>query len=126
MAKKETIEEQTEQAEHPQRVIERRVAGGGPRAHRHPNVRGGICDFCGVLDSKKPSLVQYRLCKHYSDLPDPGLQCTYCPEGVDVDDVILHRVLTVYELADKPGELIVHCDDYNCRQKHLQRFTAVA
>ena len=84
-----------------------------------PEVRGGICEFCGVIDGNYPSHYQYKLCPHYRG---KQLQCSYCPGSKDVDDVINHSVLRVMQHPDHPRKLIVHCNSYECLRKHEQRW----
>lgn len=82
-----------------------------------PEVRGGICEYCGVVDPNQPSQYQYKLCPHYRG---KQLACSYCPATKDTDDVINHSVLRVLQHPDKPNTLIVHCDSYECLRKHEQ------
>lgn len=85
----------------------------------YPEVRGGICSYCGVIDGNYASEYQYKLCNHYRGLQ---LACSYCPATKDVDQVITHSVLRVLEHPDKPGTLIVHCNAYECLKKHEERW----
>lgn len=84
-----------------------------------PQVRGGICDWCGVLDPNTPSQFQYKLCPHYRG---KQLACSYCPSTKDVDDVIYHSNMRVLQHPDNPRKLIVHCDSYECKKKHEERW----
>lgn len=84
-----------------------------------PKVRGGICDFCGVIDPNVPSQFQYKLCGHYRG---KQLACSYCPASKDIDDVIYHSNLRVLQHPDNPRKLIVHCDSYECLKKHEERW----
>jgi hypothetical protein len=95
--------------------------GGQTVAHtrRWPQVRGGVCEFCGVLDKDIPSEFQYRLCPHFRGME---LACSYCPATKNPDDVVYHANLNVAEHPDKPGTLVVWCDSYECSRKHLERF----
>lgn len=99
--------------------IERQGVKAEPYSARYPQVRGGICEFCGVLDPKVSSEQQYKLCPHYRGTQ---LQCSYCPETKNPDEVIYHSVLNVAEHPDKEGTLIVWCDSYECSRKHIERF----
>lgn len=85
----------------------------------YPEVRGGICEYCGVVDSNQPSQYQYKLCQHYRG---KQLACSYCPRGKDVDEVINHSTLRVLRHPDNPRKLIVHCNAYECLKKHEQRW----
>jgi len=100
-----------------------RVERGGdrsmPYSRRFPQVRGGICEYCGVIDVNQPSHFQYKLCNHYRGLQ---LRCSYCPESKDADDVIHHANLNVAENPHNPQELVVWCDSYNCSRAHEQRY----
>lgn len=88
-----------------------------------PQVRGGICEHCGVIDGNYPSEYQYKLCPHYRG---KQLACSYCPRDKDVDDVINHSVLRVMQHPDKPKQLIVHCDSFNCKKAHEERWNVAA
>ncbi len=99
--------------------IERQGARSEPYTRRFPQVRGGICEFCGVLDPNVPSQYQYKLCPHYRG---QQLRCSYCPENKDPDEVIYHADLNIAESPDNPGTLIVWCNSYECSRAHEQRF----
>src|SRR5690348_15635433 len=66
-------------AERPSFRLERKLENYLPEATKFPSIRGGICEFCGVIDSKVPSWQQWTLCKHYSGLKE--IKCSYCPPG---------------------------------------------
>ena len=84
-----------------------------------PEVRGGVCSFCGVIDQNYPSHYQYKLCQHYRG---QQLACSYCPSTKDMDDVINHARLRIIQHPDNPRKLIVCCDSYGCRQAHEKRW----
>lgn len=88
-------------------------------SRRFPQVRGGICEYCGVIDGNQPSHYQYKLCNHYRGLQ---LRCTYCPATKDADDVVNHANLNVAEHPENPNKLVVWCDSYECSRAHEQRF----
>lgn len=102
-----------------QMQVERDGDYSTPTSRRFPQVRGGICEFCGVLDPKQPSQYQYKMCPHYRGLQ---LRCTYCPSGKDADDVINHANMNVAEHPDNPNKLVVWCDSYECSRAHERRF----
>ncbi len=102
-----------------QKTLERQGSATAPYSHRSPQVRGGVCEYCGILDPHTPSQYQYKLCPHYRGMQ---LRCTYCPESKDVDDVIYHSTLNVAEHPDNPSKLIVWCDSYDCSKRHTDRF----
>lgn len=106
-----------------QKTIERQGGTSAPAVHFFPQVRGGICEFCGVVDPHQPSQYQYKLCPHYRGMQ---LRCTYCPETKDADDVIYHADLNVAEHPDNPDKLVVWCNSYECSKKHLERFKVSA
>ena len=106
-----------------QKTLERQGNMGAAYSKRHPQVRGGICEFCGVLDPNTPSQYQYKLCPHYRGMQ---LRCTYCPETKDADDIIYHSDLNVAEHPDNPDRLVVWCNSYECSKKHLERFKVSA
>lgn len=101
-----------------QKRVERQGNKSEPYTIRHPQVRGGVCEFCGVLDRNTPSQFQYKLCPHYRGMQ---LRCSYCPENKDPDEVIGHAILNI---ADSPDgqTLIVWCDSYECSRAHETRF----
>lgn len=84
-----------------------------------PNVRGGVCEFCGVIDGNYPSNYQYKLCPHYRG---KQLACSYCPPTKNVDEVIDHSVIRVMQHPDHPKKLIVRCDSFDCKKKHEERW----
>lgn len=103
-----------------QMQVERSGEFSSPSSFRYPQVRGGICEFCGVLDVNQPSQFQYKLCPHYRGL---ALRCTYCPAAKDPDDVIYHANLNVASHPDNPSKLVVWCDSYECSRAHEGRFS---
>lgn len=84
-----------------------------------PEVRGGVCTWCGVMDQNYPSNYQYKLCPHYRG---KQLACSYCPTSKDVDDVITHARLRIIQHPNNPKQLIICCDSYECRKAHEQRW----
>lgn len=90
-----------------------------PVSRRFPDVRGGTCEYCGVIDKNYPGEQQYKLCPHYKGM---NLKCTYCKEGADHDEVIRTSLLLVMEDPYMPGNLITHCGKYECQRKHEKRF----
>lgn len=99
--------------------IERQGSRTEPVTLRMPQVRGGICEFCGVMDKNYPSEQQYKLCPHFRGMQ---LRCSYCDETKDPEDVIGHSVLNIAGHPDNPNKLIVWCDSYNCSRAHEARF----
>lgn len=97
--------------------IERRGSQTAPTSRRYPNVRGGTCEFCGLMDKDVEAIDQYKLCEHYRG---KQLECSYCPPG-KADEVTRRSVLKIY---DHPNgqELVVVCDSYDCESKHQNRF----
>jgi hypothetical protein len=100
--------------------IERRGGETVPYVHRYPEVRGGVCEWCGILNDKRPSIEQYRLCSHFNKMGD--LACSYCPMERDPNEVIRSHTLNIYDSPYNPGEVVVVCDDYDCVRKHRARF----
>lgn len=99
--------------------LERSGDGNSQYSVRYPEVRGGICEYCGVIDGNYPSEYQYKLCSHYRGLQ---LRCVYCPATKNPDDVINHSRLKIAEHPDNPDKLVVWCDSYECSKKHEERF----
>lgn len=104
-----------------EKMIERQGDVSAPMVDIYPQVRGGICSFCGVVDANQPSQYQYKLCPHYRG---KQLRCTYCPEKKDADDVIYHSTLNVYGHPTNPNMLVICCDSFECQEKHQKRFRA--
>ncbi len=102
------------------RTIERQGDKSEPYTHRLPQVRGGVCEYCGILDPNVPSQHQYKLCGHYRNIGQ--LRCSYCDETKDPDEVIGMSALNVAEHPDNPDKLVVWCDRYECSRKHEKRF----
>lgn len=106
-----------------QMAIERQGESTMPYVRHFPQVRGGICEFCGIQDNYQPSHVQYKLCPHYRGMQ---LACSYCDATKSPDDVIGHSVLNITDHPDRPGKLVVCCDSYECTRKHQDRFKVSA
>lgn len=102
------------------KTIERQGGSSSPTSHRMPDIRGGICEWCGVIDGNVPSQFQYQLCDHYRGLGE--MRCSYCEDGKDSTEVIKHSVLKVQEHPNNPSKLVVWCNSYQCSGKHLARF----
>lgn len=99
--------------------VERAGAQAEPMVHHFPQVRGGVCEWCGVLDSNTPSQYQYKMCPHYRGM---NLRCSYCPAEKDPDEVVRSTKLEIVEHPDRPGVMIVVCSSYECEKKHQERF----
>lgn len=102
------------------KTIERQGSVSAPYTIRMPQVRGGICEWCGVLDPNLPATEQYKICPHYRAIGQ--LRCSYCPDTKDPDDVIYHSVLNVHGHPNDPDKLVVVCDSTVCVSKHFERF----
>lgn len=100
--------------------IERQGSKTVAYTYMYPRVIGGTCEFCGVIDNKQPSHMQYTLCPHFKNVGE--LRCSYCPESVDPTEVVNRAELKVHVHPDNPNKLVVVCDSYNCSQAHLKRF----
>lgn len=100
--------------------IERQAQGSVPYTRSFPQVRGGTCEHCGVIDNTQPAEVQYTLCPHFQGLGK--LRCSYCPESKNPDEVIKFQKLEVHGHPTNPGMVVVVCDSYECSGKHLARF----
>lgn len=87
---------------------------------RWPQIRGGVCEFCGVLDPNVPAQFQYKLCPHFRGMT---ARCTYCPENKDPDEIVYHANMNVATHPDNPGTIIMWCDSYACSDAHIKRFS---
>lgn len=88
----------------------------GYRTRVYPKVRGGICDFCGILDANQDSQDQYKLCPHYRGIQ---LECNYCDPTKDQREVTRISVLYVYDHKNQKDEqgrpmLACVCDSFTC------------
>lgn len=99
--------------------IERQGNLSEPYVRHFPDIRGGICEFCGVLDRNVPSHYQYKLCPHYRGM---DARCSYCPETKNPEEVVTQSGMIVVEHPDKPGMLIMCCNSYDCAKAHQTRF----
>jgi hypothetical protein len=102
-----------------QMQVERQGAQSEPFVRRFPQIRGGICEFCGVIDRNYPSQYQYKLCPHYRGM---DARCSYCPPSKDPEDVVYHADMNVAESPSNPNTLIMWCNSYECSRAHLARF----
>lgn len=108
-----------------QKTLERESGISAPMVAFYPEVRGGVCEYCGVLDGAYPSEVQYKLCPHYRGM---NLRCTYCPaeklspDGASSSEVIRNSVFHIADHPSDPGKLVAWCNSYDCSKKHLERF----
>lgn len=101
------------------KYVERQGAIAAPFVRRYPEVRGGVCEHCGVIDPNVPSKDQYKLCEHYRG---QQLQCSYCPAEKDPDEVISRSAMLISDHPSDPNKLVVLCNSYECAEKHLDRF----
>src|SRR3990167_7344483 len=101
------------------RTLERQGATTEAVTARLPEIRGGVCEFCGVLDGNVPAQFQYQLCPHFRGLGE--MRCSYCDEAKNPTDVILKANLKVAAHPDHPSKLVVWCDSFECSDKHLKR-----
>jgi len=91
-----------------------------PMTVRWPQIRGGTCEFCGVLDPNVPAQYQYKLCSHFRGMT---ARCTYCPENKDPDEVTYHANLNVATHPDNPNTLIMWCNSFSCTDAHFKRWS---
>lgn len=99
--------------------LERQGADTVPASNRYPTIRGGVCDWCGVLDPNYPAHLQYKLCPHYRGM---DMKCIYCPAEKDQIEVLRISELQVAEHPYKPGVLVAWCNSTDCSKKHIERF----
>lgn len=102
------------------KTLERQGQRSEPYTHRMPEIRGGICEWCGVMDKNVPSQFQYTLCPHFRGLGE--MRCSYCDDSINPEEVARTAVLHIAEHPDNPDKLVVWCDRYTCSGKHLTRF----
>jgi hypothetical protein len=85
-----------------------------------PEVRAGVCEYCGILDPNVPSEYQYKLCPHFRGIGT--LSCSYCPDHKNPDDVVRNSRVNVHVHPDNPNKLVIVCDSFECSDKHIKRF----
>ncbi len=102
------------------KTIERRGSTSVPYTHHYPEVRGGVCEFCGILDPNVESQNQYKLCPHFRGLGQ--LQCSYCPDFKNPEEVVRSSKLNIHVSPTNPNELVVVCGSFECADKHIKRF----
>lgn len=102
------------------RTIERQGSVSAPYTHRYPEVRGGVCEHCGILDPNMPSEFQYKLCPHFRGMGE--LHCSYCPDHKNPTETARRSTLNVHVSPTNPNEVVVVCDSFECSDKHLKRF----
>lgn len=108
----------------PPRSPERHAGGTTPLVHHYPEIRSGVCEWCGIINDKLPSTEQYKLCPHFNFLRGGELKCSYCPMERDQHEVVRLHKLNVYDSPFNSTELVIVCDDYECTRKHQARFTS--
>ena len=111
------------------RQMERQGGKTVPYTKMYPLVRGGLCDWCGVLDKNQPSTYQYKLCPHFRGMGD--IECSYCDPTKDPVEVIRYSVMKIHDHPydkDQFGRpnIVVVCDSYDCSTKHRARFDVTA
>jgi hypothetical protein len=99
--------------------VERQGSQSEAFVHHYPEIRGGVCEWCGILDRNVPSQYQYKLCPHYRGM---DARCSYCPETKNPEEVVYKSAMIVLDHPDKPGTLIMHCNSYECANAHIKRF----
>lgn len=102
------------------RQIERQGLRTEPYTRRLPQIRGGVCEFCGILDKNVSGQDQWKLCPHFRGIPD--MRCSYCDENKNPTDVNLKAVLNIAEHPDDRNKLVVWCNSYSCSAAHEKRF----
>lgn len=102
------------------RQIERRGGSTEPLVHHYPEVRGGVCEWCGTVDDRQPAVIQYTLCSHFKGMGE--LQCSYCPQDKDPMEVTRSHTLNVWNSPTNPNEVVVCCSSTECEKKHQDRF----
>lgn len=70
-------------------------------------------------------------CPHYKRLYDKGqrIRCSYCNESFTglkntlgkFMEILATRIVYVMSFASEPKKLIMYCDSFECREKHIKR-----
>ncbi len=90
-----------------------------PMSRRFPEIRGGVCEYCGVIDKNYPGDQQYKLCPHYKGM---NMKCVFCPDSKDHDEVVRASKMIVMEDPYSPGNLVTLCGSYECTRKFEKKF----
>lgn len=102
------------------KTVERQGVKSVPYTKLYPQVRGGVCEHCGIIDGNVDSQHQYKLCQHYRGLE---LRCSYCDESKNPEEIAYRSTLNVHGHPSDPNKLVVVCDSYNCSRAHIERFS---
>lgn len=100
-------------------TIGRPGEAGGLVSRAFPDVRGGVCEYCGVIDPNQPGDIQYKLCPHYRGM---SLRCSFCKDTADHDEVVRASKMLVKEDPYAPGKLVTLCGSYECTRKFEQKY----
>lgn len=92
----------------------------------YPEVYGGLCEKCGVVDKNLDSQEQYKLCEHYRNM---SLECNYCDATKDQREVTRIAKLHMFDhpfQKDSNGQprLGVVCDSFMCTNAFRMEFGA--
>ncbi len=70
-------------------------------------------------------------CPHYKSLYEKGqrIRCSYCGESFTglknalgkFMEILATRIVYVFSFASEPKKLIMYCDSFECREKHIKR-----
>lgn len=110
------------------RETERREGRVALYSRYYPRISGGICEKCGVVDDKQPSIYQYKLCEHFRPLlGGNNLECSYCDSSKDPSEVMRVSNIFVYDhpyKKDSIGRPVLGavCDSYNCKTRYNEEF----
>lgn len=125
----------------------------GMRPHFfRPAIICGICEHCGsseyvggqvkkVTNEQGEAGHQYSggkwearnatMCKHYGGL---DIRCTYCTEkftGLTTKlgkfaEILATRIVYVMSFVEQPKKVIMYCDAFECKEKHIKRMNSAA
>lgn len=84
-----------------------------------PEIRGGICEYCGVINPSYPGDIQYKFCPHYAGME---MKCSFCKESADHPNVVRMSKMLVREDPYAPGQLVTLCGSYECTKKFEQKY----
>jgi len=75
-----------------------------------------------IVDGEPVAESEESGCRHNHNYKGLQIRCSYCPRDADMRAVVKSRTLYVFEHPDKPNVLIMVCNDFRCRQKHLKKY----
>lgn len=103
------------------RTPEKQGGTSVPYTHHYPQIRAGVCEYCGTIDHNVPPEYQYKLCPHFRGMGE--IECSYCPATKNPVEVVRNSTLNVHVHPLDPNKVVVVCNSFQCSTDHLKRFS---